>query len=199
MVETVSTTRRATWLQPSPLGPLVVTTTARGLRSVRFGPAANGDLAGAGRQAGGEPDGWGERDGVVAAALDAYFAGDLGVLDDLPVDLEGRASFALAVLVALRRVRAPELTTYGRLAAAVGRPGGARAVGQAVARNPVPVVVPCHRVVAGDGSLGGYAGGAEVKRWLLAHEGHGAAGAGPAGPGAQAGAVSRTSTPRRRR
>jgi O-6-methylguanine DNA methyltransferase len=60
--------------------------------------------------------------------------------------------------------------TYGEVAGRAGRPGSARAVGHAVGRNPVAIVVPCHRVVAAGGALGGYSGGLENKRWLLAHE-----------------------------
>lgn len=147
----------AVWVQDTPLGPLVVTTSAAGLRSIDLHPT---DLP-AGRPV-----------GAVAGAIDAYFAGDLHALDGLPVDLAGRTPFSAAVLTALRAVPAGSLTSYGRLAEAAGRPGSARAVGGAVGANPLPVVVPCHRVVAGDGSLGGFSGGLDVKRWLLAHEGH---------------------------
>lgn len=148
------------WVQDSPLGPLGVTATAAGVRSIDLHPP------GATRARRAANSVW--------RALDAYFAGDVAALDDLPVDLDGRTPFSVAVLGALRRVGAGSLTTYGALAAAVGRPSAARAVGRAVGANPVPVVVACHRVVAGDGSLGGYSGGLDVKRWLLAHEGHAA-------------------------
>lgn len=154
--------RVATWTQPSPLGPLVVTTSASGLRSVGLpgSPASTGAVA--------------ERPvAEVAAAFDAYFSGDLEALHGLGIDLEGRSSFSLMILSALRDVPGGGLTSYGRLDAAAGRPLAARAVGRAVGANPVPVVVPCHRVVGGDGSLGGFSGGIAAKRWLLAHEGHG--------------------------
>lgn len=166
--------RAATWTQPSPLGPLVVTTSAAGLRSVGLpgSPASAGAVAV--RPVAVRPV------DEVAAALDAYFAGDLEALHGVRVDLEGRTPFSSMVLAALRGVPAGGITSYGRLAAAVGRPLAARAVGRAVGANPVPLVVPCHRVVGGDGSLGGFSGGVPAKRWLLAHEGHAwAAGAPP--------------------
>ena len=112
----------------------------------------------------------------VAAALDAWFAGDLAALDRLPLTLHG-SPFQLAVWSALREIPAGEVTTYGDLARTVGRPGAARAVGAANAVNPVAIVVPCHRVVPAPTSpgspvvaVGGYAGGAHRKEWLLAHE-----------------------------
>ena len=82
-------------------------------------------------------------------------------------------SFEQSVYDALMAIPAGEVRTYSQLAATIGHPGGARAVGQALARNPHPVVVPCHRVVRADGSLGGYSGegGSEGKRALLAAEG----------------------------
>lgn len=152
---------QATWAQDSPIGPLVVTMSASGLRALDLHGGGGG-----GARAAGEPV------EEMSRAIDDYFAGDLSALDDLPVDLGGRTPFSVAVLSALRAVPAGALTSYGRLAAEVGRPLAARAVGAAVGANPVPIVVPCHRVVAGDGSLGGFSGGLDVKRWLLAHEGH---------------------------
>lgn len=106
------------------------------------------------------------------AVLSAYFAGDDRSLD-LPVDLAlVRSPFRRAALTALReRVGPGEVVTYAALARRLGRPRAARAVGSACATNPVPIVVPCHRVVPGAGGVGSYAGGAERKRRLLAHEG----------------------------
>lgn len=89
----------------------------------------------------------------------------------VPVDLELATPFARKVLTKLCDVGCGELTTYGALAAKAGRPGGARAVGGAVGSNPVPVVVPCHRVVASGGKIGGFGGGLPMKRWLLKLEG----------------------------
>jgi methylated-DNA-[protein]-cysteine S-methyltransferase len=85
----------------------------------------------------------------------------------VPVDLSAAPAFHAKVLRALARVPYGRTVTYGELAARVGRPHGARAVGQAMARNPVPLVIPCHRVVACGGGLGGYGGGLDLKRRLL--------------------------------
>lgn len=146
----------AAWVQPTPFGPLSIATGSAGVHRVRF--------SGAGEQVGAP-------DPAVADAFDAYFGGDLHALRALPVDLDGLSEFSRAVLLALRDVGPFPFTSYGRLAAVVGRPAAARAVGRAVGANPVPVVIPCHRVLAAGGQLGGYSGGLEVKRWLLAHEG----------------------------
>lgn len=90
-----------------------------------------------------------------------------------PVDLTRAGPFEQEVLAALRRIPVGEVRTYGEIARAVGQPGAARAVGTACARNPVPLLIPCHRVVRGDGSLGGYSltGGVGLKRRLLESEG----------------------------
>ncbi len=101
--------------------------------------------------------------------LRAYLAGELEALDTIPVDPGGTA-FQRGVWSALRAVPAGTTTTYGALAARLGRPTAARAVGRANALNPVAIVVPCHRLLGAGGSLTGYAGGLARKRWLLAHE-----------------------------
>ncbi|MDQ8045601.1 MAG: methylated-DNA--[protein]-cysteine S-methyltransferase [Solirubrobacteraceae bacterium] len=103
------------------------------------------------------------------AQLEAYFAGDLRDFD-LPVDLRGSDS-QLAVWRELTTIPYGRSTTYGAVAAAVGHPGMAQAVGQHVGHNPVGIIVPCHRVIGADGSLTGYAGGLERKRHLLTLEG----------------------------
>ncbi|HEX4896908.1 MAG TPA: methylated-DNA--[protein]-cysteine S-methyltransferase [Candidatus Limnocylindrales bacterium] len=100
-------------------------------------------------------------------------------LDALPLDLADRPAFDREVLAAVRAIPRGEVRSYGEIARAIGRPGAARAVGGAVGRNPVAMLVPCHRVVAGDGTLGGYGGGwwgdhernLDVKAALLAGEG----------------------------
>lgn len=113
----------------------------------------------------------------VGAALDAYFGGDLRALDALEICPSG-SPFRLAVWWAVRAIPAGTTTTYGSLAASLGRPAAARAVGRANGANPLAIVVPCHRVVGTDGSLTGYAGGLERKRWLLEHERRWSAGRG---------------------
>jgi methylated-DNA-[protein]-cysteine S-methyltransferase len=102
----------------------------------------------------------------------AYFEGD-GESLDIPVDLSLVPSdFRRTALETLRaEVHAGDVVTYGGLATRIGHPKAARAVGSACATNPVPIVVPCHRVVPGAGGVGSYAGGPARKRRLLAHEG----------------------------
>lgn len=106
---------------------------------------------------------------VVADALAAFFAGALHAIDAIEVRTAGRA-FQRRVWSALRQIPAGVTESYGELARAIGKPGAARAVGLANGANPVVVVVPCHRVIGADGSLTGFGGGIERKRWLLEHE-----------------------------
>ena len=101
--------------------------------------------------------------------LRAYFDGDLTALDSIPVDLGG-TPFQAKVWNALRRIPAGQTMSYRDLALAIGEPKAVRAVGLANGANPAAIVVPCHRVIGADGSLTGYGGGIERKRWLLAHE-----------------------------
>jgi len=105
----------------------------------------------------------------VRRELDEYFDGDRREFD-LPLDLRV-APFHEAVLHELARVPYGRTETYGTLAAKVGRPKAARAVGTVMNRNPIPIVLPCHRIVGANGSLTGYAGGLHVKRALLELEG----------------------------
>jgi methylated-DNA-[protein]-cysteine S-methyltransferase len=106
----------------------------------------------------------------LSAKIRAYLAGDLTALDRIAVETGG-TPFQQRVWRALRRIPPGSTMTYGALARALGRGGAARAVGAANGRNPVSVVVPCHRLVGGDRSLTGYGGGLWRKRWLLRHEG----------------------------
>lgn len=115
-------------------------------------------------------DEWSEGESDASRAVDAYVGGDLAVIDQLEVDTGG-TDFQRRVWAALRTIPIGETWSYGDLAAAVGNDGAMRAVGSANGANPVSVVVPCHRVVRADGSLGGYGGGLDRKAWLLAHEG----------------------------
>lgn len=107
---------------------------------------------------------------VAGCALDAYFAGDLSAVDRLAVETGG-TPFQRVVWAELRNIRSGRTVGYGTLAARLGRPKAVRAVGLANGANPVSIIVPCHRVIGVDGSLAGYAGGLERKRWLLEHEG----------------------------
>jgi methylated-DNA-[protein]-cysteine S-methyltransferase len=102
--------------------------------------------------------------------LARYFEGNTGALDRLEVD-PGGTPFQAKVWERLRRIPAGDTMTYGEIAASVGHPEGARAAGGAVGSNPIPLVIPCHRVLAADGTLNGFGGGLLRKRWLLRHEG----------------------------
>jgi methylated-DNA-[protein]-cysteine S-methyltransferase len=128
----------------------------RGVLSARFGAALRLEK--------------GSEDAEAPRALRAYFAGDPRALDALRVD-PGGTEFQATVWRELRRIPAGKTRTYGELAAAIGRPAGARAAGGAVGSNPIPLVIPCHRILGGDGRLTGFGGGIARKRWLLRHEG----------------------------
>jgi methylated-DNA-[protein]-cysteine S-methyltransferase len=105
-----------------------------------------------------------------ASRLRRYFAGELRAIEDMPVD-GGGSTFQRTVWAALREIPAGTTTTYGTLAERLGVPRASRAVGLANGRNPISIIVPCHRIVGAGGALTGYGGGIERKRWLLAHEG----------------------------
>jgi methylated-DNA-[protein]-cysteine S-methyltransferase len=108
--------------------------------------------------------------GPFAAALEAYFEGAIDALETIPVETGG-TPFQRTVWAALRTIPPGHTSSYGALARRVGNPKGSRAVGLANGRNPVALIVPCHRVIGADGSLTGYAGGTWRKEWLLRHEG----------------------------
>lgn len=116
---------------------------------------------------------------AAAQALAGFLGGDGAACEGLALDLDDRPRWDRAVLEAVRAVPWGTTTSYGQIAAAIGRRGAARAVGGAVGRNPVSLAIPCHRVIAGDGTLGGYGGGwwgsrelrLDLKRELLAREG----------------------------
>ena len=103
-----------------------------------------------------------------AAQLREYFAGER-TLFDLPLAPDG-TGFQRLVWDALERIPYGVTRTYGELAAAIGRPSASRAVGTANSRNPLSIIVPCHRVIGASGALTGYAGGMRTKQWLLEHE-----------------------------
>jgi methylated-DNA-[protein]-cysteine S-methyltransferase len=153
----------------TPVGRLVLVAGDVGLRRVLW----PGEAPPAGARAGAHPvlD-------AAAAQLDAWFAGTRTAFE-LPLDLAG-TDFQRLAWLALAAIPFGTTQTYGAQAERLGRPGAARAVGAANARNPVPVVLPCHRLVGATGALTGFAGGLEVKRALLAHEAR-VAGAGAAG------------------
>lgn len=109
------------------------------------------------------------RENDAVARLRAFFAGDLAAIDTIPVETGG-TPFQRKVWEELRKIPPGRPISYAELARRVGSPRATRAVGAANGANPVAIVVPCHRVVATGGKLGGYGGGLSRKRWLLAHE-----------------------------
>jgi methylated-DNA-[protein]-cysteine S-methyltransferase len=146
----------------TPLGAMEVTADRAGLRGLRFVEASRPTASDAGWQTGGKLV---DR---AAAELAEYFAGQRQCFD-LPVAPVG-SSFDQELWRALAEVPFGTTVTYGELAARVGRPRAARAVGAAAHRNPIAIVIPCHRVIGSDGRLVGYAAGLERKQWLLALE-----------------------------
>jgi methylated-DNA-[protein]-cysteine S-methyltransferase len=105
----------------------------------------------------------------LTSAVSSYFAGELTAIDILPVQTAG-TPFQREVWRALREITCGTTISYAKLAERIGRPSAVRAVGLANGSNPVGIVVPCHRVIGSNGSLTGYGGGIERKRWLLEHE-----------------------------
>jgi methylated-DNA-[protein]-cysteine S-methyltransferase len=157
-------------LVESPLGPLLVGVSERGVCRISFDPDAESELDRLAERVGPRVLRVARRVDPVRRQLDEYF--DRGRREfELDVDLVGVAPFQQEVLRELLRVPYAETSTYGTLAAQLGRPRAARAVGGALNRNPVPIVVPCHRIVGSTGRLTGYGGGLERKRALLALEG----------------------------
>lgn len=105
-----------------------------------------------------------------ARQLEEYFAGKRKVFD-LPVALHG-TDFRIAVWRELMKIPCGETRSYGEIAAAIGKPNAGRAVGSAIGDNPLLIIVPCHRVIRADGSMGGFSAGTDMKKYLLDFEGH---------------------------
>jgi methylated-DNA-[protein]-cysteine S-methyltransferase len=165
----------------SPWGPVYIAASELGITAVQLEGTPEGFVERvAGRLGGlvvplqpGLPPAWERLLSLARAQLTQFFAGTRESFD-LPIDLQGLSDWDRRVLDATRLLGYGRVTSYGRLAEIVGSPGAGRAVGGSVGRNPVWIVVPCHRVISGDGKLGGYGGGARMlrlKRVLLAREG----------------------------
>lgn len=156
----------------SPIGPLDLACDADGvLRGVSFGDGLERAMR---REYPGAALTTGETPAAVGAALHAYFAGDPDALTRAPWSLEGAAAgdgFQARVWRALAEVPAGVTISYGEMARRAGEPGAAQAAGVALNRNPIPLVLPCHRVIGADGAMVGFGGGLERKTWLLRHEG----------------------------
>jgi methylated-DNA-[protein]-cysteine S-methyltransferase len=145
------------------LGPVWVAIGSKGLVAVEYNGTEENFLGYLAKVASGQPRRSAEK---VAAAKDqvhAYLAGKASKLD-LPVDLSGITPFQRRVLEETRRVPRGSVSTYAEIARRIGNPKAVRAVGQALRRNPIPIVVPCHRVISSDGSLGGYGGNLRDRR-----------------------------------
>jgi len=157
---------------PSPIGELVLTATAAGLTGIYFPisrhgppPLASADWV--------EDDGHGAGSVVLERTrrqLEEYFAGKRTRFE-VPLDAGGGTAFERRVWDALRAIPYGTTLSYGELARRLGDPRATRAVGAANGRNPIPIIVPCHRVVGARGELTGFGGGIDRKRWLLEHEG----------------------------
>lgn len=148
-----------------PLGTMILAATQRGLSGVWFDGQRHGPDTSAWRRDPSQP-----MLQATANQLDEYFAGQRTSFD-LPLDLQAGTPFQQQVWQALLGIAPGATTSYGGLSAAIGKPAAVRALGAAVGRNPISVVVPCHRVLGADGSLTGYAGGLERKTALLSLEG----------------------------
>ena len=148
----------------TPIGRLQLAAGGDGLHELLF-PNKEQTLV----DTGGGPDAQAHVD-AAARALDAYFAGNRRDFDDLTLAPQG-TDFQMTVWRALRTIPYGETTSYGALAAHIGNPKAMRAVGLANGRNPIPVIVPCHRVIGADGSLTGFGGGLPTKKYLLDLEG----------------------------
>lgn len=149
----------------SPVGPLFAACTSEGLCALSFGDRAE-DAAAELADRAEEVRRYPEALLALRRQLDEYFAGRRRVFE-LEVDLRHTTGFVRAVLEETARIPHGAVRSYGEVAAAVGKPGAARAVGQALNRNPVAIVVPCHRVVGSSGDLVGFGGGLDRKRALL--------------------------------
>jgi methylated-DNA-[protein]-cysteine S-methyltransferase len=150
----------------SPVGPLLLAVTGAGLCRISFDPEPERETEELARTFGVRVLRGPREVDRVRRELDEYFEGRRHTFD-LPLDLRGRSGFSREILDRLARVPYGEVTTYKSLAVEAGNPRAARAVGTIMNRNPIPIVLPCHRVVGSNGSLVGYGGGLDRKRLLL--------------------------------
>ena len=160
----------------TPIGPLLLTADADGLSRVDFGAVQSGHneenkvYSG---QSGEENGGTDKRGAAILDATEAqlaeYFTGTRREFD-LPLNPAPTTEFRALIHAQLDTIGYGEVASYGELAVAVGRPAATRAVGTACGANPLPIIRPCHRVLRSDGTLGGYAGGLDIKRFLLTLE-----------------------------
>lgn len=154
----------------SPLGRLFVAVSDQGLCAIVYRQHENEFVADLTSRATLKKDS--SATSQVTAQLEEFFAGERKTFA-LPLDLSALTPFQRQVLTTTARIPFGAVWSYQCVAEKIGRSRASRAVGQALSRNPIPIVIPCHRVIASDGSLGGYCGtsGLELKHWLLRHEG----------------------------
>jgi methylated-DNA-[protein]-cysteine S-methyltransferase len=146
-----------TGILDSPVGPLLISMSDHGLQGLHFAKGEQRPL-----------------DipftGEITDQLSGYFSGKIREFT-VPVDLSGVTDFTRKVLEATADIPYGETVSYGEIAATIGMPGATQAVGNALGANPVPIVIPCHRVIRSDGSMGWFTGGPHIKRALLRLEG----------------------------
>ncbi len=145
----------------SPIGRLTIIADEKGIEEIRFPNNASA-----------LPPASGEANKFIEQAIDqlqAYFDGRLSVFD-LSLSLNGTA-FQKGVWGQLQKISYGATASYKDIAVAIGKPKASRAIGMANNKNKIPIVIPCHRIIGSDGSLTGFAGGLDTKRWLLEHEG----------------------------
>ncbi len=152
------------------LGPLLVGISDDGVCEIGFARSGEEEFIDELVERGYEPIRDDQAIGPVVERLERYFSGQTRGFD-LPVDLKGVTPFTRTVLEATAEIPFGSLLTYHDLAVRIGKPGASRAVGNALGRNPIPVIVPCHRVIRSDRTLGGYTGGLDIKQTLLQIEG----------------------------
>jgi methylated-DNA-[protein]-cysteine S-methyltransferase len=152
------------YLADTPMGPLRLCFTEKGLTAIEFAETGASSASEA------PPPHLSPLIEAVTQQLAAYFAGHPTDFAGLPLDPQG-TPFQRRVWQELQKIPRGQAISYKELAARVGNPRASRAVGQANGRNPIPLIIPCHRVIAADGTLGGYSSGLDRKRWLLRHEG----------------------------
>lgn len=159
-------------LEGTPVGPIMAAVDGNGVVAIEFGrdlqdfgERLSENLSAPARRSAGKT-------AQVFEQLVEYFSGERTTFK-LPISLKHVTDFQRKVLMATSNVGSGEVSTYGEIARRIGNSRAARAVGQALAKNPIPILIPCHRVLAGDGSLHGYSGrgGIKTKRALLVHEG----------------------------
>lgn len=172
---------------PGPRGPIHIAATDRGIVAIDLLTPRDEFVTGLERRLG-APPAWQAGVTITRAAdhlraaelaLAGFFDGDAGAFGNVALDLDDRPAWDRTVLGAVAGLQRGTTASYGEIARIIGRPGAARAVGGAVGRNPISLAIPCHRVIAGDGTLGGYGGGwwgsreerLGLKRELLAREG----------------------------